>query len=137
MLVVITSTDPESTIFNFVALNVITDFDDLAYESLQSTVIKELMECSVFVISRTTSVNCNPDELAYYKNKKGEVLPILDKHENHLTIRVNFMGRSLGNKICYFIYKIMRIMYTAGYFYFCPFFCLIFSVLMPNLIYKS
>lgn len=61
MLIVITSTDPFGTVMNFVALNVITDFDNFSFDSIQSEPLKLLAgpELEVLKIYRTTSNYCN------------------------------------------------------------------------------
>ena len=66
IFIVVTSTDPELTIFNFVALNVITDFDNFCFDSLQSEILKKLLEKEgLLKIRRTTSVYCDPKVLIY------------------------------------------------------------------------
>jgi len=61
MLIVITSTDPLSTVMNFVALTVITDFDKFSFDSIQAEPLKLLAdsELKVLMIYRTTSGYCS------------------------------------------------------------------------------
>ena len=80
MLVVLTSYDPLSTVFNFVALAVITDFDNFSFESIQSEPLKKLtgeeMAERVLQVCHTTSVYCNHDEMSIATGKKDELMPM-------------------------------------------------------------
>lgn len=73
MLVVITSTDPEGTVFNFVALNVITQFDDFSFDSIQEEPLKGLSEAELGVlkIDRTTSTYCSEELMTDAFDKNG------------------------------------------------------------------
>ena len=125
MLVVLTSYDPFDTVLNFVALAVITEFDNYSYESIQSEPLKKLTEGDiegVLPVCHTSSVLCEEENMSGAIGKDG----------TELKTRIKFTDRTVGNMIAYSFYKVMRVIYISFYFYFMPFTSIICSVLIPN-----
>lgn len=126
MLIVLTSYDPLDTVFNFVGLTVITEFDNYCFESIQTEPLKlltgeELAE-RVLPVYHTTSIHCAEDIMS----------GVIGKEDKELPMRIRWQDRTIGNLIMYIFYKSMRIFFVSFYFYFMPFASIIVSVLLPN-----
>ena len=120
VIVICLQQDPMDIVFNFIALSVITQFDDFIYESFEDC-LKELVKHEgepILCTRHTTSRRCNKDELSIVKDDLGRLRPM----------RINFEDRELLNKVCYVVYKVMRTFYVSFYFYFMPFTTIVLSV---------
>jgi len=119
--------DTIDVVFNFIALAIITDFDNLVFSSMKGEAFRELIIedfCSeVLKISHTTSKKCSVFDKSDQVNLEGEVIPL----------RVQFKERSCCNKFVFIIYKMLRTFYVSLFFYFMPFCAIVLSTLFPLL----
>ena len=128
IFVICSATDTISIIFNFIALAILCDFDGFVYESIKNESFKLLIE-EEFVnyatqICHTTSRRCRDDELSTVK------LPDSDEYR---LLKIKFKDRGCDLKIMYVIYKIVKVQYSAVFFYFLPFTAVIISNVIPVL----
>jgi hypothetical protein len=123
--IILTSEDPVNLVYNFVVLGIIAEFDDFVYSSLRNESMKLLIEPEltekVLIIKHTTSKKCLDNELSTEVDESGDVRPL----------KIKFGSRDCLNKVLYSQYKCLRAFYVSVYFYFMPFFCIIFSCLIP------
>ena len=147
--VILTSSTFLEVVMNFMALAIISDFDNAFYDSLGEDENKAIVEDPSFEhlyeITRTTSRFCHPwktaDGLMSINNNKledefipADVLTNADalkgqtKPENML---VTFAERTTYQKIMRCMYKVLRIFYMSVWFYFLPFIALLGSYLVP------
>jgi len=70
--IIISSPDPITIVLNFIAIAIITEFDDYVYKSVRNEPCKKLIEKKSFeeviVVHHTTSINCGDQELSYVKD---------------------------------------------------------------------
>ena len=73
--IILTSFAPLATVFNFIALAVIADFDNFVFESMSNEYFKKLLEEEVvernFRIEHTTSKRCPKDDLSKMEDSDG------------------------------------------------------------------
>lgn len=142
-LCIMSSTQVLDVVMNFLALVVISDFDDFFYGALGN---KE--ECKAFLfdpcysdlltIERTSSRRARlpladhvltadaidiPDELERQKLAKEGSLPQY--------IYAGFFERGLVNAAAMCVYRVMRVVYVSVWFYFLPFIILFGSYYVP------
>jgi len=117
--------DPINIVLNFIAIAIITEFDDYVYASMRNEPCKKLIEKQyyekVLVVHHTTSKSCHDQELSYVKDENGEFRKL----------KIKFSDRSCGQKCGLFLYRMNRMFYVSMYFYFLPFFTIILSVYIP------
>jgi len=123
--IILYSPDPINIVLNFIAIAIITEFDDYVYASVRNEPCKKLIEkeCyeKVLVVHHTTSKSCGDQELSYVKDENGEFRKL----------KIKFSERPCGQKCGLIIYRMSRMFYVSIYFYFLPFFTIVFSVYIP------
>jgi hypothetical protein len=111
--------------FNFIALAVVADFDDIVFSSLKNESFSLLLDTEftqeVLKIQLTTSKNAGDEDLSSLKDQQG----------NYRKLRVTIKSRSYGNRALYFTYKLLRTTYVSIFFYFMPFAVIILSTILP------
>ena len=125
IIVICLQFDPLDITFNFVALAVIADFDEMCFDSVEDCLKKicpfEDEERALLVIQHTTSNACASREKS----------TVLDEDGNFRPLKVVFKQRSCGMKLAYLYYKAWRMWYVSFYFYFAPYSVVILSVAVP------
>lgn len=126
---IITSFSPENTVINFIGLAVIAGFDDYVFGAIHNEILLELLSddfCDeLCVISHTTS-------------KRAKTWEKAEKFDGEFVARglkVDYMARTLSNKIKWACYKVIRIFYVSLYFYFLPLSVVIIPTYLPLLQY--
>jgi len=118
LLVILQSTTTQDVVFNFIAVAIISDFDNFVFSSLRNEPLKELVEpanANYMNVHFTTS----PEASSFASG--GEASGVQDEYGEPLCMKIEFWGdRSCFNKLLFFIYKCMRTFFTAFYFYFYP-----------------
>jgi hypothetical protein len=127
LAIILTSLAPLGTVYNFIALAVIADFDNFVFESMPDEPFRKLLEEELvrvnFSIHHTTSRRCSYEEMRTEKDINGNLVPL----------RIRFGQRDCWNKTAYLFYKFCRLWYTAFYFYFLPFVVIVLSVVLPGI----
>lgn len=115
---------------DFMALAVISEFDDAFYSALGVDQNKTIIENSddfedLFVVKRTTSQDAS---LRHTDHKLDDETYTGSKE---LSIHIPFSERSLCNKLLRLVYLVIRAIYVSVWFYFLPFIALIGSYVVP------
>lgn len=119
MLIILQSQTTQDIVFNFIAVAIISDFDNFVYNSLRNEKLKE-------VLRDETAEELLPIEFTSSKKAKsfkdgGEASNQVDDNGAPICIKINFWSdRSFFNKLCYLIYKVYRAFFVGVYFYFFP-----------------
>ena len=126
ILIICVAFYPIAIVFNFVAVAVITEFDNYVYDALRNEPLTKLLEESeinekIFVKHHTTSKRCGKHELS----------TVNDEHGNKRLLRISFGSRTCANKCLFTIYRLYRSFFVSMYFYFMPFICIMFSIIIP------
>jgi hypothetical protein len=110
--VILTSFTPLGIVYNFIALQVIAQFDEFVYFSLRNESLKKLFYESVvervLIIRHTTSKRCKDTEESTVNDDNGKKRPL----------KVTFKSRKCLNKVCYLVYKVLRIYFVSFVVYF-------------------
>lgn len=130
LLVILSTTTPEDTVMNFIALAIIAAFDDYVFSSTNNEVLKKLLSDEVVdelcIVKHTTSKRASAWELCE---------EIEDGEDEPRKLKINFSERTTIEKIKWANYKILRMFYTSAYFYFEPFWVVLLSVWLPMFMY--
>lgn len=129
ILLCLMTTDTVNMISNFVAIQIVSVFEDFVYFSMSEEPMKLILNLQVyekvFVIRHTSSKKCQADELCP---------PNLDPEGEQRLMKVSFAGRKPIIKLYRAIYLMMRTYFVAIYFYFLPSLAVIVAMLIPELI---
>jgi hypothetical protein len=110
--VIITSFTPLGIVYNFIALQVISQFDEFVYFSIRNESLKKLFYETVvekvLVVKHTTSKRCKDEELSTVNDEFGKKRPL----------KVTFKSRTFANKLLYILYKLLRIYFVSFVVYF-------------------
>ena len=141
---ILTSSTILNVIMNFMALAIISEFDDFFYSALGNDPNKEVLTDpayeDLFTIRRTTSRYCrNPitkhilEDDTYAKSIAVENNEFVSGEEKAIPvyIYVDFWQRTLTQKLMRIIYLICRSLYVSVWFYFLPFLTLLGSYFVP------
>ena len=135
ILVIVVANDIQEVICNFVALTVITQFDEFFYENITDDEFKcylrnkkeKIKEC--FRIETTTSWQADAKdefkdfvEPANLRDEEGE---------KPIKVKVCRCGDSVCRGILFVVYKFLRVLYVSIWYYFAPFLAIILSYLVP------
>ena len=136
-LVILTSASYLEVVMNFMALAVISEFDDAFFESLGSDENKDIIENpayeDLYKITRTTSRNC-PETVGNLL--EDDTIP--EEMENApLYMKQSFMARGPIRMALRGIYKVFRVFQITIWFYFLPFLALLGSFLVPFYINRN
>lgn len=117
---------PLNIVYNFIALAIISNFDDFIFESFID-ILKELIESKkpLLPILHTTSNNCLDFEKSEVRREDGTLYPLA----------VRFRDRSCGNKFNALVYRLFRSYYISIYFYFMPYFAILISIFLPQIFF--
>ena len=141
---ILTSSTILEVIMNFMALAIISEFDDFFYGALGNDPNKEIITDpayeALFTIRRTTSrfsrstitKHILKDEtyaksIAAKENENANT----QKEEIQVYIYVDFWQRTFTQKLIRIIYLICRSFYVSVWFYFMPFLTLLGSYFVP------
>ena len=140
-LAILTSFTTLDVVLNFLALCVISDFDDFFYGSLRDEPLKELLNdpCyeELLMIERTTSQRAAFDAIDHKLTK--DALDIAPGEEEKLKnmnivpvfIHQPFLNRKIMNMGFMSFYRFCRVLYVSVWFYFLPFLVLLGSYYVP------
>jgi hypothetical protein len=124
ILLCLMTTDTIDMISNFVAIQIVSVFDEFVYASMSDEPLKIMVEESVveeiFVVNHTTSKKARESEM------------VTDNEGVERPLKVTWQMR--GPKFNFFrvIYFILRCYYVSIYFYFLPFLSIMVSILAPQ-----
>jgi hypothetical protein len=146
-LAILTSFTVLDIVMNFLALVVISEFDDFFYEALRNEPLQDLITDPAFeellMIERTTSRRAKadipeheltPDALDINENEMEEMKTKIDIPTH---IHQDFKKRSCFGMFGMSIYRIYRIFYVSVWFYFLPFLSLLGSYYVPYFMQKN
>ena len=131
---ILTSETYLDVVMNFMALAVISEFDDAFYGALGEDPIKDILTNAayddLYTITRTSSSGAaeNEDNIL-----EDDTVPENLK-EQFRYIGVKYEG---AEKVLRFVYKVFRILQTTVWFYFLPFVALLGSYLVPYIIREN
>lgn len=119
MLVILQSETTQDIVFNFIAVAVISDFDNFVFNSLRNEPLKELVkEDNVerfMPISFTTSPKSKPF------SHGGQPSDVMDENGEPMPIKIRYWSdRTCCNRMLFSIYRVFRIFFVSIYFYFFP-----------------
>lgn len=133
---IISSMDILSVVMNFMALAVISEFDDAFYAALgEDDPMKELLSAPenfapLFRITKTTSSNA-AEMQGNIRTDDSTQLTKDGKLAANNCIALKWADRSIENKALRCIYQIYRSIYVSIWFYFLPFIALVGSYFAP------
>ena len=123
-------TDPKDVVFNFIALAIIADFDEMIFDAFDDC-LTNLTDVDddrpLLVIQHTTSISCSTNERSTVHDEEGNLRPL----------RIRWSMRSCSNKFACFVYHMMRCWYISFYFYFIPYTAIMISIGMPLIFYTG
>lgn len=130
---ILTSTSMQDIVQDFMALAVISEFDDLFYGALGDDENKTFLEEAsdfedLFLITKTTSKH------AKFQHEDHELNDVCYNRENSdekVYIYIPFFERSPCNMLLRCLYLVYRTIYVSIWFYFLPFIALIGSYAVP------
>lgn len=133
ILVCCISLAPMAIVFNFIALALVADFDNLMFEALKFPLALLVHERSheeglepILIIEHTTSIRCGENEISR----------VMDPDTKHFRpLRVKFSKRTPGNMVAFAIYKICKTYYSSFYFYFNPYLVFVLQWIVPQIWY--
>jgi hypothetical protein len=112
-------------VYNFLAVQIIGQFDLMIYASVGDQTLKKLIGEEVgdklLIVRHTTSKRC----------KKNVMTEICDEKGRLRLMRVFFKDRSCTNKLIFIFYKGYRLIYIQVYFYLIPIVLLLLSFFIP------
>lgn len=119
VLVILQSNTTQDIVFNFIAVAIISDFDNFVFSSLSHEKLKEL------VLEETASELLSNDFTSSKKalsfDKGGEDSGQIDENGEPICMKINYWrDRSCVNKLLWLVYKTFRIIFVSFYFYFYP-----------------
>lgn len=116
--------------FNFIAVAIISDFDNLVFNSLRNEPLKELVSDDTSAELLPISFTTSPKAKSF--DKGGTPSDVLDDNGEPLCLKISFWGdRSCVNKMFFLIYKLMRGFFVSIYFYFYPPIALMLTFTLP------
>jgi hypothetical protein len=122
---------------NFMALAVISEFDNAFYESLGADSHKEIIENpefeDLYMITRTSSRNALETERNLLVD---DTVPEAMENAPKF-LKVSFMTRGPVRIVLRCIYKVLRVFQIAVWFYFLPFIAVLGSFLVPYYINRT
>ena len=131
---IMTSMKILDVVWHFVALTVISSFDNAFYTALGDDPMKNLIKNEeyedLYIIKTTTSSNASFND----EENKLEDPTCVGKNGKRITegqIYVEFSKRTLDNRFLKCIYQFLRTFYVSVYFYFLPFILLLGSYYVP------
>lgn len=128
-VVIMSSATYLDVVMNFLALYVISEFDDIFYIAIGDISDKELISNAkafeeLYKVTRTTSIYCPSSNEA--NNIEDDTPP-----NRNISMKVNFSDRTTAQKVMRVIYRFFRILQISVWFYFLPFVALLSSYLLP------
>lgn len=142
ILAILYSTDVMSVVMNFLALVVISDFDDFFYSGLRNESWKDFLTGETYtellMITRTTSYRAKEEselhritETAIQTKNPTLYAQLKESGEIPDFIYQNFWTRKIINQLFFIGYRILRLIYVSVWFYFLPFTILFGSYYVP------
>lgn len=133
-IVIMSSTTYLDVVMNFMALYVISEFDDVFYNAISNIDRKALITSpddfeDLYKITRTSS-HCCP------KNDLNEIEDDTEKAEK-VQMGISFGDRSFFNKFLRCVYSLYRVIQISLWFYFIPFLAVMASYLAPFYIHMT
>lgn len=131
LVVILASNDPINIVLNFVAICIVSEFDNLVFASMRNEHCLKMLHDNaigekILQIQHTSSKSCNVDELSNVKDEEG----------NYRQMRIVYSERPCGQKCMYTLYKVCRIWYVSIYIYFLPFLAIILNIIIPEVIQR-
>jgi len=126
LIVIISSNSPLNIVLNFVAICIISEFDNIIYASQGNEYCTKMLKDDaiaqkILQIQHTTSKNCGVDELSNVEDEQG----------SYHKMKIVFKERTTSEKCLFILYKIARVWYIAIYAYWVPFFVIVLNILIP------
>ena len=137
MLVILQSDTTQDVVFNFIAVAIISDFDNFVFSSLRNEPLKELVDdnnnSEFLKVSFTTSNSAKSFD------EGGEAAKdVVDDYGEPVCMKINFWkDRSLFNKFMFLVYRLMRTFFTSVYFYFYPPLSIMLGFLLPMMFQQA
>ena len=130
LFVVLSSQTSSDVVFNFIALAVISEFDNFVYASLRMEKLKDLTNQDnadkLLLVSYTTSSKAKT-----FKDG-GEASDQVDENGEPICVKISFWhDRSCMNKLLYLVYRLNRSFFVGVYFYFYPPLQLVLTFILP------
>ena len=119
MLVILQSDTTQDVVFNFIAVAIISDFDNFVFNSLRNEPLKQLVDEDTSERFMPVSFTSSPKARPF--SKGGQPSDVMDENGEPIAMKIRFWGdRSCCNRLLFSIYKFFRIFFVAVYFYFFP-----------------
>jgi len=118
LIVILQSDTTQDVVFNFIAVAIISDFDNFVFSSLRNEPLKELVvdgNSEFMKVQFTTSIDARS-----FKSG-GEASEVTDEYGEPMCLKICFWrDRTCVNKFLFLVYRVMRAFFTSIYFYFYP-----------------
>jgi hypothetical protein len=129
MLLLLMTTDTVNMISNFVAIQIVSVFEDFVYFSMSEEPMKLILNLQLyertFVIRHTSSKKCQSDEICP---------PNLGLAGEQRPLKISFAGRQRAFQLYRAIYLALRTYFVAIYFYFLPSVAVMVAMLVPQFV---
>lgn len=127
-VVIMSSTTYLDVVMNFMALYIISEFDDAFYAAIGKISVKEIVSSpdnfeDLYKVCRTTSRDCPTNDANATEDDTYPGCKVI--------MKINYKDRTTGQKVMRGIYKFFRILQISVWFYFLPFVALLSSYLFP------
>jgi hypothetical protein len=136
-IMILTTPTYLDVVMNFMALQIISEFDDKFYSALGPSPTKEIVENpenyeDLYKITRTSSPFASLTE--DNKNEDDTVLASMKKNDY---FGVSFVGRGPARMLLRVVYKLYRVTLISVWYYFLPFVAMLGSYLVPFMIQRN
>ena len=130
LLVILTCFEPVNIMENFVALSIVSEFDQMFFASMGAQSLKKLfyeeIRGKILVVQHTTSKRCKD-------NEKSSVIDDSKGGGRYRPMRVKMEDRPCCNRCTFVWYKAVKCFYVCVYVYFFPILILEVSLYFPIL----
>lgn len=119
VMIILQSQTTQDIVFNFIAVAIISDFDNFVYNSLRNEPLKQLVNPDTAETFLKVSFTTSPQAKSFKYG--GAASDQVDANGDPMCQKIEFWrNRSCTNKLLRLIYKCERIFFVAFYFYFYP-----------------
>ena len=130
LFVVLSSQTSSDVVFNFIAMAVISEFDNFVYASLRMEKLKDLT--SQDNADKLLRVSYTTSSKAKTFRDGGEASDQVDENGEPICVKISFWhDRSCMNKLLYLVYRLNRSFFVGIYFYFYPPLQLVLTFILP------
>ena len=119
MFIILQSTTTQDIVFNFIAVAIISDFDNFVFNSLRNEKLKDLVKEETSENLLLISFTSSPKAKSFKDG--GEASDQVDENGEPVCLKIDFWAdRSCFNKTLFLVYRIIRSFFVGIYFYFYP-----------------